>query len=86
MARKQLKIYKSYLVVSGNGDFPLDMLRYDQCCPNNWTDMSALKGEEFRESMLSRYSMSGKPADKDRWRSFGWIVVSEYDAETGDNV
>jgi len=32
-----------YAVITGSGDFPLDMLRYDRCCPYQETDSYTIR-------------------------------------------
>ena len=64
-------------VVSGEGEFPVDMLRYDQSTPNSESD-SQLIGhtDRHREVALTciteiKYWL---PA-WGRWDSFGWNVI-----------
>lgn len=73
------KVVVTFLVVEGRGTFPLDMLRYDSCCPATETDTSHVNGvvAEVRRVVLRRFSVSGQPATEGRWRSFGWRVVEE---------
>lgn len=78
MKPKAQKIYLTYLVVQGTGEFPYDMLRYDACCPHTESDthrLSRMPG--MRHVTLRRYSVSGTPATERRWLSFGWQIVLE---------
>jgi len=63
--------------VSGRGDFPFDMLRYDACFPVRPEDARDLEGREQRTLLLeSRSQTHGAPMAPtlERWRSFGWVV------------
>lgn len=83
MPKTAKKVYETILSVTGSGEFPFDMLRYDSCHPHEESD-SALLGEahqESREVTLRRFSPSGRPATSERWASFGWRGLSERQAE-----
>jgi hypothetical protein len=70
--------------VRGTGEFPLDMLRHDQC----W----GLRDEDEREIQLTyqdglslnkvRYIRLGFPwkPNKERWESFGWKIMGVQEA------
>jgi hypothetical protein len=58
-------------VVEGSGHFPMDMLRYDRCCPFDWKDVHWMEGTNKRSVMM--ISHVGPPTDA-RWNSFGWTV------------
>lgn len=81
MKPKAQKVYVTYVIVQGRGEFPYDMLRYDACCPDKESDTSRMgrpdEVESFRHVTLRRYSVSGMPVTERRWRSFGWDVVLE---------
>jgi hypothetical protein len=78
MPKKAEKLFVTILEVRGSGEFPWDMLRYDMCGPKTEEDSYKLRtSEEVRTVTLRRFSPSGKPATEDRWRSFGWQVLSE---------
>jgi hypothetical protein len=80
MKAKAQKVYLTYLVVEGSGEFPYDMLRYDSCCPDTETDthrMERQEQEELRRVVLRRFSVSGQLATEARWRSHVWRVVLE---------
>ena len=67
--------YKKYwtFVVEGQGEFPVDMLRYDRCCPYQQEDVSwcFLSGKNKRSAMMISHA---KPPQVERWNSFGWSV------------
>lgn len=71
--------YRLYtFVVEGTGQFPWDMLRYDQCWPNSQqsaTNMPVLRPIGF--NTRRQVTLTGiKPATVKRWESFGWKVVT----------
>lgn len=77
---KPSKVYRTILVVEGIGKFPIDMLRYDACCPDTEEDSLELERADpakRRQVRLRRFSINGLPATVPRWRSRGWDVVSE---------
>lgn len=82
---KPSKVYRTILIVEGSGDFPIDMLRYDACCPDKEEDSFSITQQKVhpearaghRQVKLRRFSVNGLPANVDRWRSRGWDVVSE---------
>ena len=70
-------------IVKGRGEFPLDMLRYDSCCPGEQEDISQLimafqpDSQERIVGLRRFYPVGGiKLPTEGRWRSFGWEVVS----------
>lgn len=80
-------MYHSKALVSGRGTFPLDMLRYDRCCPDNSTAVDYISESVRRgstpvgvterfEIRLSRTGATKAQAEggwtPDRWASFGW--------------
>lgn len=74
MARKYVAITA---VVSGEGRFPVDMLRYDHCLPQSQTDVTiAFTRTDHRQVTVLAFSATDcKPGlTGDRWRSFGWTV------------
>ena len=78
MARaKSVKVFESYLVVEGVGEFPLDMLRYDCAFPATEQDAGvALRHErDRRRVMLIRRSVFEGGPEVGRWASFGWKMV-----------
>ena len=66
--------YKKYwtFVVEGSGAFPMDMLRYDHCCPYQQEDVHWISGGPGNRS-VKLVSYVGTPTPE-RWRSFGWSV------------
>ena len=75
---KASRIYVSLLTVEGRGDFPWDMLRYDRCVPYTGEDASKMDriSLETRTIRLQMYSVVPAGPTVDRWKSFGWTVVS----------
>lgn len=71
------------LKVRGSGEFPFDMLRYDQCVPKTEEDSYLLGSShpEMRTVTLRRFCPNGRAATAARWNSFGWAVVEETGAE-----
>ena len=75
-------MWKTNYTVKGSGQFPLDMLRYDQSFPASGEaviDMSGDWDTDLREIKLGRYTKvkdSGIPTEG-RWSSFGWFVVTD---------
>lgn len=67
--------------VKGKGFFPIDMLRYDCCYPNNSEDVGRVRG--FDDGIAGeRIVELGRRVEKktdlptnDRWKSFGWQVI-----------
>lgn len=68
-----MKVYR--YVVSGHGQFPLDMLRYDRAAPYRQEDVAMIEQVErgLRDVELVGWM---KPTDG-RWASFGWRVASK---------
>jgi len=68
--------------VTGGGDFPTDMLRYDRCFPRTSEDAANMKIGEFdrktRRSvgLLTAWYRGGYHEPTiERWKSFGWEVT-----------
>ena len=82
--RPAQKFYQRSLVVIGNGEFPVDMLRRDNCVPA-WQGsanlIQAAKGFEPRivELRMMLRVEEQKPTFED-WNSFGWVVL-EFDGK-----
>lgn len=75
------KLYFHYVKVTGTGDFPVDMLRYDACYPRTTEDALKILGGytfafgERRTVELVRVSDSRSNGfTPGRWASFGWRV------------
>lgn len=84
--RERVKAKRQYvvteIVVTGRGEIPLDMLRFDRCSPASSDDVSAiLNGRADHriavEIRLYRFSPDGSKATVARWHSFGWDVISD---------
>ena len=78
----KMTYWKQVIVVEGSGQFPFDMLRYDDCIPRHESEMHKLDfkmwdptSREKRRIELTRFSANGEPPTEERWRSFGWRVV-----------
>ena len=79
-----MKMVIQKAVFEGFGDFPVDMLRYDRCHPATERD-SALAGGTVtlsrcltkRQVTVSRLAEKGRKWTIDRWKSFGWQLLSE---------
>lgn len=60
--------------VSGKGRFPFDMLRHDQCYPNDTHNIDVVdQYRTIRCCMTANTPMQG-PTEA-RWASFGWVVT-----------
>ena len=69
------------IVVVGRGPFPLDMLRYDQCCPATSEDAGAIHYSGLDRAsrdkrVVTLNSMRRVAPTFGRWESFGWTVIS----------
>ena len=74
----QPKRFYAYYV-TGSGDFPFDMLRYDAAWPVTSVDAAKLSAEHKRRSVKLH---SYQEPTVDRWSSFLWSVGTE-DLATG---
>jgi len=68
--------------VEGEGDFPIDMLRYDSAWPAREDQVSRIqevplekKYGQTRVVDLHRFSFNGEGPHEARWESFGWRVI-----------
>ncbi len=71
---------RTRVTVEGVGQFPLDMLRYDDCVPQTELEVAHLARwthDQLRCVQLYRYSYDALPATAARWASIGWKVVSD---------
>ena len=61
--------------VTGSGQFPVDMLRYDSCYPHSQDSVVALSEKNTRTVVLARAvkRVTDTPTIA-RWESFGWKV------------
>ena len=80
MARK---VFVHRLIVSGSGQFPVDMLRYDSCYPADTESAVAMISDhrdqnylDMRDIELTSLSEKGWTPTVGRWNSFGWSVVN----------
>lgn len=71
-----MKLKRMVYRVSGAGQFPIDMLRYDACFPASERDSALIQQhDEFRQVHVARYWAKGMAEMTDaRWRSFGWQI------------
>ena len=62
--------------VTGTGDFPIDMLRYDHAYPATSEAVSAMGSSRLEDRSQQRTVdlCSYRWPTPDRWRSFGWLV------------
>jgi hypothetical protein len=60
-------------MVKGRGEFPVDMLRRDQCYPYRTEDAHAILGDATTKEREGVF-VSPRPPNIDRWASFGWQV------------
>jgi hypothetical protein len=64
-------------VVEGRGEFPIDMLRYDQCWPRREIDSGTIRRtNETRKVELMCINTTGRKPTEARWKSFGWTVTT----------
>lgn len=59
--------------VSGAGQFPFDMLRYDSCWPRRQTDVLDMTSARAGQRTVSLLGLSAPTVA--RWESFGWTVM-----------
>ena len=77
-----MAIYMQFATAHGVGDFPLDMLRYDRCCPMHETD-STLITHTFTDRVPWQVKIIRYVPNKDaawtlpRWASFGVTLVPD---------
>lgn len=67
-----------YFNVTGTGEFPWDMLRYDRCWPADGDSVANMMYERGRDDPLKRRTVqmaSNTPPTVGRWQSFMWRVV-----------
>ncbi|KKN90149.1 hypothetical protein LCGC14_0232650 [marine sediment metagenome] len=73
---------KTLFTVEGGGDFPADMLRYDNCWPYMSVDAAkAFPGkhgspDEFRRREVRLLMAGDEPPTEERWKSFMWKVTN----------
>jgi hypothetical protein len=81
-----VRAWEFYLIVSGAGQFPYDMLRYDTCFPVDENAITPRDSEPRRDVLLCsrQFRREWRPTEP-RWRSFGWEVVA-YGTDRGDAI
>jgi hypothetical protein len=62
--------------VTGKGDFPFDMLRYDLCWPASEQDARLLPTDRHPYTGRTINLKGLKTPTAARWASFGWNVVA----------
>jgi hypothetical protein len=76
MARRKTTHSVSVLLVVGSGEFPIDMLRYDSCCPNEEGDSHRMGWSEQKRIVALRRFAPEDCAPSERWdRGFHWKPV-----------
>ena len=76
----------SYAIVEGSGEFPYDMLRYDNCTPARERDSYEMVTPDWvagRRRLIVR-RQDGLKWTPNRWNSFGWQVMrtgAQYEIE-----
>jgi hypothetical protein len=62
--------------VAGRAEFPMDMLRHDQCWPAYSDDAARLYGDATADRRTVRLQTWNRTSPNvRRWASFGWVVV-----------
>ena len=63
--------------VTGKGQFPFDMLRYDQCFPLYQSDSQIMRypSDDDQVVALGHWGPSSWEPTKARWRSYHWTVT-----------
>lgn len=72
-------MYRIEFTVTGNGNFPIDMLRYDSCFPYNSEDVAKIECRVFSDTRqtirLAKYALKRDTMPTTlRWQSFLWSV------------
>jgi hypothetical protein len=68
-----------FFKVRGKGNFPIDMLRYDECFPSTPVDVSYIEdvsrveGKRVEREVSLVTNKKYGPTEA-RWESFGWTV------------
>lgn len=63
--------------VTGFGEFPIDMLRYDCCFPENESDSGRIAPRNYGQRSVKLARTVERKSDhptQARWQSFGWSV------------
>jgi hypothetical protein len=67
--------------VEGSGEFPIDMLRYDQCWPTDTADALKIRpayggdGSGLERRTISLSTTGKYVPTRGRWDSFTWRVI-----------
>jgi hypothetical protein len=64
--------------VTGSGDFPWDMLRYDRVWPLTPPTPHMMDSKDIWHKVRT-IKLQGQGCTPDRWASFGWHVVDAAD-------
>jgi len=76
----------TYFTVRGRGEFPWDMLRYDQCWPDTASDLAKIlpryETGDPREAFQARDIRLGTAKNwmsitRKRWESFDWFILED---------
>jgi hypothetical protein len=74
---EELKL--EYAIAVGDGSFPFDMLRHDECFPACCDHCSWLldgdENEEKRVVILGRYMQQSSRWSPDLWAHYGWTLT-----------
>lgn len=81
MSKAKKEWCRTTILVRGQGKFPIDMLRYDNCVA---VQPHLIGGRDERLVKLRRFSPEGTQATTGRWSSFGWTVTA--DSANGDFI
>lgn len=61
--------------VTGRGQFPFDMLRYDRCWPTHESEAGKLA--DHYGTVRGTFQITGySEPTVGRWQSFGWTVIN----------
>lgn len=74
------KYYQTFQVKTTMGGFPIDMLRYDRCFPNDQLSAGIYGSKPPPGTFVTLGRYVGSKADLptfDRWKSFGCEVIKE---------
>lgn len=81
---KELKL--EYAIAVGAGPFPFDMLRYDHCFPASESYSGEMGRDHYnheRVVIVARYRPQPGHWTVDRWKSFGWELITYNDTDIG---
>lgn len=72
-----MKKYRCEFTVEGDGEFPIDMMRYDRCTPATQEDVGKMSMVGVKRCVVMVAFVESKlttiPTIR-RWESFGWKV------------